>query len=112
MNNKPNVLVVCGRNKIRSKTAEYLYKNDNRINIRSVGLSEGSERKINEKDLQWASLILVMENKHKVRTMDMYKGLEIPKIIVLGIKDEYKYLDQELCEILKLKIEDAIKLIY
>lgn len=42
---KPNILVVCGRNKIRSRTAEYLFKNDVRFNIRSVGLSSNSERK-------------------------------------------------------------------
>jgi protein-tyrosine-phosphatase len=43
---KPNILVVCGRNKRRSRTAEYVFKNDQRFNIRSVGLSPKSEQQI------------------------------------------------------------------
>lgn len=105
---KPNILVVCGRNKIRSKTAEYIFKNDNRINIRSVGLSESSERKINIRDIEWADLILVMENKHKLRIIDSYKNIETLKIKVLGIKDRYSYLDKELGELLKSKINSII----
>jgi predicted protein tyrosine phosphatase len=109
MKTKPNILVVCGRNKIRSKTAEHIFKNDERINIRSVGLSTTSNRKIKIKDIEWANLILVMENKHKSRIVNTYKNVEIPKIIVLEIGDEYKYLDKELCKILKSKIDDIIQ---
>ena len=50
MTERPNILVVCGRNKKRSRTAEYIFKNDNRFNIRSVGLSSKSDRKISEND--------------------------------------------------------------
>ncbi len=39
MTERPNILVVCGRNKKRSRTAEHIFKNDNRFNIRSAGLS-------------------------------------------------------------------------
>lgn len=109
MSIKPNVLVICGRNKKRSKTAEYLFKDDNRFNIRSVGLSIKSERRLNIKDLLWANLILVMENKHKLRVINTYKNIKIPAIEVLGIKDEYEYLDKELCNILTHKINDAIE---
>ena len=48
---RPNILVVCGRNKRRSRTAEHIFKNDSRFNIRSVGLSPKSDRKISEKDI-------------------------------------------------------------
>jgi len=50
MTERPNILVVCGRNKKRSRTAEYIFKNDNRFNIRSAGLSPKSDRKISEND--------------------------------------------------------------
>ena len=53
MIDRPNILVVCGRNKKRSKTAEYIFKNDNRFNVRSAGLSPKSDRKISENDLHW-----------------------------------------------------------
>lgn len=48
MHNRPQLLVVCGRNKRRSRTAEIIYKNDNRFYIRSVGVSAKSDRKITE----------------------------------------------------------------
>lgn len=53
---RPNILVVCGRNKKRSRTAEYIFKNDDRFNIRSAGVSPKSDRQITEKDLNWADL--------------------------------------------------------
>ena len=105
---KPNILVVCGRNKKRSKTAEQIFKNDNRINIKSAGLSSSSERKIGIKDIKWANYILVMENKYKERINDSYKEMTIPKIYVLDIRDNYEYMDPELCELLKIKINNVI----
>src|SRR5512139_3631699 len=36
---RPHILFVCGRNKWRSPTAERLYRNDNRIEVRSAGVS-------------------------------------------------------------------------
>jgi protein-tyrosine phosphatase len=63
MTERPNILVVCGRNKKRSRTAEHIFKNDSRFNIRSAGLSSKSDRKISENDLHWADLVFVMETE-------------------------------------------------
>lgn len=65
MKERPNILVICGRNKRRSRTAEFIFKNDNRFNIRSAGLSPKSDRKISENDLNWANLVFVMENQQR-----------------------------------------------
>lgn len=51
MSDKPHLLVVCGRNKKRSRTAEHIFKNDERFDIRSAGLSPSSTRRISEADL-------------------------------------------------------------
>ena len=51
----------------RSRTAEYIFKNDQRFNIRSVGLSPKSERQIKERDIEWAALIFVMEDGQGAR---------------------------------------------
>lgn len=66
---RPQLLVVCGRNKRRSRTAEFLFKNDNRFSLRSVGLSPKSERKITANDLRWADRIFVMD-EDLVRLLD------------------------------------------
>lgn len=108
MNLKPNVLVVCGRNKRRSRTAEYVFKNDNRFNIRSVGLSPKSERQLREKDLAWAELIFVMENRQKNRIRRTYRNLDLPRIETLHIEDKYEYLNEELISLLTERINSTL----
>lgn len=107
--NRPNLLVVCGKNKKRSRTAEFIYKNDDRFHIRSVGLSPKSIRKITEKDVEWADLILVMEREQNKHIKDIYHYLQIPSIEVLNIPDEFEFMDEELIEILNEKIEPIIE---
>ena len=53
-------------------------------------------------DLKWADKILVMEQIHKERIMEMDNNSStIDKIEVLYIEDKYKYLDKELVALLK-----------
>lgn len=112
MPERRNILVICGKNKRRSRTAEYIFKNDQRFNIRSAGLSPKSDRKISENDLNWADLVLVMETDHRAKVKELYRYLQLPKIEVLNIPDEYEYLDEELVQILNDKVNDAIMRLY
>ena len=109
---RPNILVVCGRNKRRSRTAEYLFKNDSRFNIRSAGLSPKSDRKISERDLEWADLVFVMERGHQARIQGTYRHIELPPIETLDVEDVYEYLDEELKAILLERINGTLKYIY
>ena len=83
-----------------------------RFNIRSVGLSPKSERQINEYDIEWANLILVMEQDQKTRIAKSYWHTELPNIQVLHIEDVYEYQDPELCEILADRINTTLELTY
>ena len=104
-NPKPNYLVVCGQNKRRSRTAEYIYKNDQRFNIRSVGLSPKSKRKIQESDINWATLILTMEDRQTSRIQEQFRYLKLPSIETLYIDDVYDYLQPELIQLIKESFE-------
>jgi predicted protein tyrosine phosphatase len=112
MNQQPNILVVCGRNKKRSRTAEHIFKNDNRFKIRSVGLSPSSDRKISENDLRWANLIFVMEQDQREKIWDIYKNINLPNIEVLNIEDDYEFMDPELIEMLTERINDTLSVVY
>src|ERR1700712_953137 len=112
MAERPNILIICGKNKRRSRTAEYIFKNDDRFNIRSAGLSPKSDHKLSENDLNWAGLILVMEKEHRAKIRQLYRHMQLPVIEILNIADEYEYLDKELIQILNDKINDIIKKIY
>lgn len=112
MSERPNILVVCGRNKRRSRTAEYVYKNDQRFGIRSVGLSPKSERQLKPADIDWADLILVMEQGQSTRISTTYRHLELPDIEVLHIEDEYEYLQPELVDILTDRVESILQVTF
>jgi len=112
MTERPNILVVCGRNKKRSRTAEHIFKNDPRFNIRSAGLSQKSNTKISENDLNWADLVFVMETGQRAKIWGLYRHLELPKIEILNIADDYKFMDEELVEILTDRINDTLKTAY
>src|SRR4051812_646436 len=109
---RPNLLVICGRNKRRSRTAEHIFKNDSRFNIRSAGLSAQSNRKISESDVNWADQILVMEADQKTKIRKVYQHLELPPIEILDIADDYEFMDEELIDTLKVKIDSLLAINY
>ena len=104
---RPNILVVCGRNKKRSRTAEYIFKNDNHFNIRSAGLSPKSDRKISENDLNWADLIFVMDTGQRAKILGLYRHMDLPEIEILNIADDYEFMEEELVEMLRNRINDT-----
>ena len=112
MKEKLNILVVCGKNKKRSRTAEYIFKNDARFKIRSVGLSSKSNRKITEKDILLSDLIFVMEEGKSSRIQGVYRHINLPPIEILHIEDKYEYLDSELMTLLTDRINDTLKIVY
>jgi predicted protein tyrosine phosphatase len=102
---QPHILFVCGRNKWRSPTAERLYRNDPRILVRSAGVSEKSGHTISRADIEWADLILVMENRYKLRLSSMFHDSSMPMIENLDIPDEYQFMDEELIELIEKRVE-------
>jgi predicted protein tyrosine phosphatase len=112
MTDRPKILIVCGRNKRRSRTAEYVFKNDSRFQIRSAGLSSKSDVQLNEKLINWADMIFVMENGQRGRIQDQFRSLDIPHIHNLDISDDYEYLDPELIDMLTTRINGALRTIY
>ena len=104
-----NVLFVCGRNQKRSPTAHRLFQSDQRLSVRSAGTSDSSKRKIQQSDLSWADLILVMESKYEARIKSKFSNFEpFPKFRSLDISDDYEFMSEDLIELLFPAIEDAI----
>lgn len=95
------VLFVCAMNKQRSVTAERLYRNDPRIEVRSAGVRAEANRRVGEKDLAWADIVFVMEPEHKRWIATRFEGMDLPAIEVLDIPDEFEVMDPELMAILK-----------
>jgi predicted protein tyrosine phosphatase len=89
--------------------AQYIYRDDSRIEARSAGVSDKSPHKISRADIQWADLILVMENEHKTRIHGLFGRERLPEIKSLDIPDEYEYMDEELIQLIKKSVEYYLK---
>ncbi len=112
MTDRPKILIVCGRNKRRSRTAEYIFKNDQRFQVRSAGVSSKSDVQINEKLINWADIIFVMDNGQRNRIQNQFRTMDIPEIHSLDISDDYEYLDEDLINMLETKINWTLKTVY
>jgi len=95
-------LFICSKNQWRSPTAEALFKNHPVHSARSAGTSNKARIKVNEKLINWADLIFVMEKKHKQMLVQQFQSATTDKqVIILDIKDRYRFGDAELIELLK-----------
>ena len=96
-----NLLFICSRNQWRSPTGEQVWRNYSGLSVRSAGTSQNARRTVNSKDIQWADVIFVMEEKHKSRLKAQFtRLLSYKDIQVLDIPDEYQFMDKELIEII------------
>ena len=87
-------------NKQRSVTAERLYRNDARLEVRSAGVRSDALRRISESDLIWADIVFVMDADHKRRIQSQFGHLDLPRIDNLDIPDDFEVMDPELQVIL------------
>lgn len=101
-----NILFICSRNQWRSPTAEQVYKNHSGLNVRSAGTEPSARIKLTAKTILWADVIFVMEKKHKQRLQDKFANeAQEKQIIVLDIPDDYQFMDAELIEDIKAKVD-------
>jgi len=95
---------------MRSPTAEKVYKDDERFNVKSAGLIDRSPNRFSVRTILWADLILVMDQSQKDQILERYKGHpELPPIKVLGIPDNFEYMDKKLIKIISRKAESVIE---
>lgn len=98
------ILFVCSRNRLRSPTAEALYRDWPELEVASAGLAPDADNLITPEDVQWADWIVVMEQTHRRKLMQKFAGLvKNKRVICLGIPDEYRLMDPALIESLQQK---------
>jgi len=98
-------------NKQRSVTAEQIYRNDARLEVRSAGVNSGAKRRVSEADLRWADVVFVMEREHKQWILNRFTGFQLPRIDVLDIPDEFEFMDEQLQEMLRMMLDPEIEYI-
>ncbi len=104
-----NVLFVCSKNQWRSPTGEAVFAKVEGVQTRSAGTSRTARRKLDVADLRWADLILVMETKHESRIRaDFRDETRYKRLHVLDIPDDYKFMDDDLVELLRARVMPLI----
>lgn len=93
---------------MRSATAHAIYENDERFDVKSAGTDTTANTVLSNDLLNWADSIVVMEKHHRNHIRKHYLHIyKTKKIVCLYIPDDYDYMQTELIEILKNKVEDV-----
>ena len=92
-----HVPFICSRNQLRSPTAEKVFSTWPGIEVASAGLDPKSKEPVTPELLTWANVICVMERHHRNKLLKHFRGsIKNQKIVVLGITDDYEYMDARL----------------
>src|ERR1700744_4853942 len=106
----PNLLFICSKNQWRSPTAELLFKQHPIHSAGSAGTSDRARIKVNEKLLDWADVVFVMERKHRdILKQRFASAIAGKELVVLDIEDNYQFNDPELIEILRTVLSNYLE---
>jgi predicted protein tyrosine phosphatase len=99
------LLFVRSRNRRRSLTAETLFARYPAIEALSAGTSPDAETPASSDLIEWADIVMVMESPHGRRLNRSFPAQPRDKrLMVLGIPDDYDYMDPELVHLLEAKL--------
>ena len=98
-------------NQLRSPTAEAVFANYEGLSTLSAGTRPDAKTPMSADLIEWADVILVMENSHRNRlNRDFGPLLRDKRLLVLGIPDNYAYMEPALIEELRRKVSALLRL--
>lgn len=104
------LLFVCGRNRLRSPTAEHLFADRVGLETASAGLNKDADELLSTELIEWADVIFVMEKAHRRKLSEKFKvNLKNKRIVCLDIPDNYEYMAPELVKLLEQKVHPFLK---
>lgn len=106
---KQKVLFLCNQNRLRSPTAEAVFRESPTLEVKSAGVDKDASVPVNRKLLVWADIIFVMEKRqrnviHK-KFKDIYRN---KRIVCLYIPDDFEYMDPDLIQLLKKRLPQYV----
>ena len=100
-----NVLFVCGKNRLRSPTAEQVFADWPGVETASAGTGHDADCQVSAELIGWADTVLVMEAAHRAKIAAKFQPqLRGKRVVVLGIPDQYEYMAPELIQLLQQKV--------
>jgi predicted protein tyrosine phosphatase len=99
------VLFICRLNRHRSATAERIFCKREDLEVRSAGTDEDALVRVNERMLEWAEKIFVMDSLQLEALRRMFPSHpSLDRIICLDIPDEFVFLQPQLVELLQQRV--------
>ena len=96
------VLFVCHYNRKRSATAERVFGKDPGLEVKSAGTSEDALVRVNQRMLDWADVVFIMDEEQRRGLARMFPGhAALGRLVCLDIQDQYEFLDPELVALLR-----------
>lgn len=97
-------LFICTQNRLRSPTAEQVFASWPNVESDSAGLGNDAEVPLSTEQLDWATIIFVMEKTHRNRLSQKFRAhLNGKRVICVDIPDDYDYMQPELVRLLETK---------
>lgn len=95
------VVFVCAQNRLRSPTAEAVFRGTPGWEVASAGTNSDAETPVTRDLLEWADVAVCMEKRHRDVLRGKFKGaLPDDRILTLGIPDDYEFMDADLVTLL------------
>jgi predicted protein tyrosine phosphatase len=97
-------LFICTHNRLRSPTAEHVFSTWPGVDTDSAGLGSDADVPLSPEQIEWATIIFVMEKKHRNQLATKFRRhLHGKRVICLDIPDDYAYMQPELVRLLESK---------
>lgn len=91
------LLFICGKARARSPTAAQIFADRPGIATDFGGISKDADDALSADQIEWADIILVMEQRHRTRLADRFGRLLAGRRVVnLGIRDRFTFMQPEL----------------
>jgi predicted protein tyrosine phosphatase len=99
-----NALFICGKNKLRSPTAEAVFAKWPGIETDSAGINSDAETPLSPEQIVWADIIFVMEKTHRTKLSKHFRRyLNSKRVMCLDISDDYDFMQPELVKLLEMR---------
>ncbi len=103
---KKRVLFVCTQNKVRSLTAEHLYRVRPDLEVKSCGTATFAKNQLTDELMNWADVVFTFDDTHmEVIEKRFGKTVAEKPVICLGLADIFTYKSEALVVKLIMKLD-------
>ncbi len=105
------ILFVCSENRLRSPTAAAVFSELDGVDAISAGTNKDCECPVSGDLIEWADVVLVMENSHRNKISRRFRDLlRDKKLAVLDIPDIFEFMDPMLVALLKARVPRYVRI--